>query len=596
MTADEVDTADYPTLSVQVTPPGGGALRDGDFVVTEDGTRVKADATRVSGEELEVVLALDTSGSMRGLPMEAAKVAAGAFVNRMPADVPIAVVGFGPVPTVASSLTTDRAATHVAINGLVPAGETALFDAVTVALGQFSGATARRSVVVLSDGADTVSAATPELVAERVTRTGARVDAAVLASPESDAAVLATLAAAGGGQATSVAGPEALNAVYDDIATSLLSTYRLTWRTEADGETEVAVTVDIGADTAVARSEVDLPLRPGSSGRRVVPRPAPERASAVPTWALVAGSIAVFLALAILGLVALLRDGVVRRRTRLARLGSTVEDSPLPGLGELAERASAAAEGALERRGRRAPVNAALERAGIALRPGEFLVLTGSAAVAAFLFGSLLGGVLLGAVLLGVVALGAKAALAFLDRRRRRAFSDQLSDTLQLLASSLRAGYGLLQAVDAVAREAPSPTGEEFRRVVLETRLGRDLTQALHDMADRVGTEDFAWVVQAIDIHREVGGDLAAILDTVGGTIRERNQLLRQVRALTAEGRLSAYILVALPFVLAGVMRLINPEYFSLLTHGTGLIMTGVGMAMITVGAVWFHKLCRFTV
>ena len=430
LTTDEVDAADYPTLSVLVTPPGGGALRDADFAVTEDGEPVKADATRVSGEELEVVLVIDTSGSMQGLPMEAAKVAAGAFVNRMPAGVPIAVVGFGPVPTVASPLTTDRAATHFAINGLAPAGETALFDAVSVALGQFSGATARRSVVVLSDGADTVSAATAEQVVARVVDAGARVDAAVLASPESDAGVLASLSAAGGGQMTSVAGPEALNGVYDAIATSLLSTYRLTWRTEADGATEVAVAVDVGADSAVARSTVELPLRPASSGERVVPRPEPEPAPAVPTWALVAGALAFFVALAILGLLVLVRDGVVRRRTRLARLGTEAEPASLPGLGELAERASTAADGALERRGRRASLNATLERAGIALRPGEFLVLTGSAAVAAFLFGSLLGGVVVGAGLAAVVALGAKGGLALLDLRRRRAFSNQLADTL----------------------------------------------------------------------------------------------------------------------------------------------------------------------
>ena len=596
LTVDDVETADYPTLSVVVTPPRGGALPEDAFVVTEDGERVKADVARVSGEELEVVLVIDTSGSMQGLPMAAAKSAAGAFVNRMPADVPISVVGFGPVPTVASPLGTNRALTHLAINSLNPAGETALFDAVTIGLGQFSGAPARRSVVVLSDGADTVSAATADLVAERVAAAGARVDAAVLASPESDGAVLDSLAKRAGGQMTPAAGPEALNGVYDSIATSLLSTYRLTWRSEADGETEVGVSVAIGGDSAVATSTVDLPARPTPSTQQAAPRSEPERHRGVPTWALVAGSVAVFLALAILGLVVLVRDGVVRRRTRLARLGSQVEESSLPGLGELAQRATAAADSALERRGRRAPLNAALERAGIALRPGEFLVLTGSAAVAAFLFGSLLGGVLVGGALVLIVALGAKGALSFLDLRRRRAFSNQLADTLQLLASSLRAGYGLLQAVDAVAREAPAPTGEEFRRVVLETRLGRDLTEALHDMAARVGTEDFAWVVQAVDIHREVGGDLAAILDTVAGTIRERNQLLRQVSALTAEGRLSAYILIALPFVLAALLRVINPEYFSLLTHGPGLYLSGLGVVMLTVGSLWFRKLCRFAV
>jgi tight adherence protein B len=127
----------------------------------------------------------------------------------------------------------------------------------------------------------------------------------------------------------------------------------------------------------------------------------------------------------------------------------------------------------------------------------------------------------------------------------------------------------------------------------VESRLGRDLTEALHAAAARVGGEDFQWVVRAIDIHREVGGDLAEVLDTVGETVRERNQLRGQVKALTAEGRISAYILLALPIVLALALKLVNPEYFGELTHGIGLALLGVGGGLMAVGALWFQKLCR---
>jgi tight adherence protein B len=108
-----------------------------------------------------------------------------------------------------------------------------------------------------------------------------------------------------------------------------------------------------------------------------------------------------------------------------------------------------------------------------------------------------------------------------------------------------------------------------------------------------VGGEDFDWVVQAIDIHREVGGDLAEVLDNVAETIRERNQLRRQVKALTAEGRISSYILLALPFFVAFMLRLINPSYFALLTSGAGLVMSIAGLIMMALGAVWLRKLCR---
>jgi tight adherence protein B len=595
----DVDASAYPSVSVSVTPPGAAeaALPAGAFTVTEGGEEVDAEIGRISGEELEVVLVIDTSGSMKGAPMDAAKASAGAFVNRMPAQARIAVVGFGPTAGVASGLTTDRAVTHFAINSLVPSGETALFDGVSLAAEQFSAAAGRRSIVVLSDGADTTSVAGPDDVRNKVVAAHARVDAAVLRSPESDAGVLSSLAASGGGQAVEVAGPEALDGVYDDVATRLVSTYRITWESQSAGTTDVRVAVDVGDDRAVGRTKLDLPEAAPAAQPEEAPAPVTDEATSTRTWALVAGAVAMFLSLAVLGLAALARDGGVgRRRHRMARLGSTADDGAFPGIGELAERASAAADGALERRGRRASLNTALERAGIDLRPGEFLVLVGTGVAVAFLAGALLGGPLVGLVLAAAAIAGAKALVSWKTAQRCRRFSEQLPDTLQIMAGSLRAGYGLVQAVDAVAREAPSPTLEEFRRVVLEHRLGRDLTEALQALADRFGTEDLEWVVQAVDIHREVGGDLAAILDTVAATIRERGQLQRHVQALTAEGRLSAYVLTGLPIVLALALKAINPDYFEELTHGIGLLLSGGAVLMLVVGAVWFRKLCRFAI
>jgi tight adherence protein B len=392
-----------------------------------------------------------------------------------------------------------------------------------------------------------------------------------------------------------VAGPEALDAVYDDVATRLVSTYRLTWQSAGAGETEVEVAVQVGRDTAVGRTTLDLPATPAAPAGTTVP-PTPDEPARTPTWALLAGAGSVFLALVLLALSILQRNGLGRRRARLTRLGSAAGGSSRPGLSELAERATTAADEALERRGRKASLHATLERAGLDLRPGEFLVLAGTAAAVLLIAGFALGGALVGLLLGAVAVASAKGLLSVLAARRTRAFSEQLPDTLQILGGSLRAGYGLVQAVDAVSREAPSPTQEEFRRVVLEHRLGRDLTDSLQAMSDRIDTEDLRWVVQAVDIHREIGGDLASILDTVAGTIRERGQILRQVRALTAEGRLSAYILIALPLVLAAIMKVINPDYISGLTRGAGLVMAVIGLGLLGVGALWFRKLCRFAV
>ncbi|HEX6235984.1 MAG TPA: type II secretion system F family protein, partial [Acidimicrobiales bacterium] len=180
-----------------------------------------------------------------------------------------------------------------------------------------------------------------------------------------------------------------------------------------------------------------------------------------------------------------------------------------------------------------------------------------------------------------------------MGRRRRERFGDQLPDNLQLLTSSRRAGYGLLQGLDSMAREAPEPGRSEFGRVLLEIRVGRDPGGALHALAERMRSDDFDWVVGAIDINREVGGDLATVLDNVAGTIRERQRLFRQMRALTAEGRISAYVLTALPPLLMLAMALLNPDYLSDLTSGFGLVLLGIGAGMLVLGWVWMQRLIR---
>ena len=181
--------------------------------------------------------------------------------------------------------------------------------------------------------------------------------------------------------------------------------------------------------------------------------------------------------------------------------------------------------------------------------------------------GVLLAGLVVGLLLLAVVPFGARLLVKIRAGRRRAAFADQLDDSLQLMASSLRAGHSLLRAVDAVSQDAVSPTSEEFARIVNETRVGRDLSDSLDEVAERMGSDDFTWVAQAIAIHREVGGNLAEVLDAVGHTIRERNQIRRQVKALSAEGKLSAIVLGALPFGIIGFISMTNPGYLAKFTQ-----------------------------
>jgi tight adherence protein B len=263
-------------------------------------------------------------------------------------------------------------------------------------------------------------------------------------------------------------------------------------------------------------------------------------------------------------------------------------------LAEAAQRAEALGDSLLRHRGGAAALGDALDAAGVELRAGEVLVMLGAGAVVALAAGWALVGPLVGLVLGTLVVVAGRITLDVLARRRRRQFADQLPETLQILAGSLRAGHGLAQGLDTVSREAESPTADEFRRLTIETRLGRDLVDAMSAVTERVRSEDFRWVVQAIDIQREVGGDLAEVLDNVGGTIRDRTRIRRQVSTLSAEGRLSAVVLMVLPFGLAAVMSVTNRSYLGpLYQSGTGHVLLAVAAVLLAAGGVWLRRIVK---
>lgn len=249
----------------------------------------------------------------------------------------------------------------------------------------------------------------------------------------------------------------------------------------------------------------------------------------------------------------------------------------------------------LNRRGWTRGIASALEQAGLVIAPADFLILAGAACLVAGICGTLLGGPLVAVLGAGACALGAKMYLSVLADKRRKKFAAQMDDSLQLLSGGLRAGHSLLRAIDAVSQQAPSPTAEEFSRIINETRLGRDLNAAMDQTSERMKCEDFSWVAQAIGIHREVGGDLAEVLDQVGRTIRERGQIQRQVKALSAEGKMSAYILMALPVLIIGVLAIISPSYIaSFAASALGWGMVAAGLIMMTVGGLWLKKIVSF--
>jgi len=246
-----------------------------------------------------------------------------------------------------------------------------------------------------------------------------------------------------------------------------------------------------------------------------------------------------------------------------------------------------------EARGFSGRVDAELEAAGVSVRSGEFVVLT----VVAALVGAVLGAALLRNPLLALgvgaaAAAGPTMALRIAMKRRAEKLREQLPDVLTIMASSLRAGHSFMQSLDAVAKEIAQPAATEFQRVVSEIRLGRPVDDALEALAVRVGSPDFRWAVLAVNIQREVGGNLAEILDNVADTLRERAQMRRQVRVLTAEGRLSAWVLTLLPLSIALYMFITNPDYIGLLVTTTlGIIMLASASVLLVIGVFWMRKI-----
>lgn len=261
----------------------------------------------------------------------------------------------------------------------------------------------------------------------------------------------------------------------------------------------------------------------------------------------------------------------------------------------LVTRVAGAASGRIgqlvDRSGRGRRWSNALDLAGIRMDVADFILVAGAAALGAFALGAVLEGLVLALLLAIMTGIGVLAWVHIRADRRRSRFADQIDDVVTLLASNMRAGHSLQQALSYVAREVEEPAAGELARVVNQARVGRDVTLALTETAERMESDDFRWIGQAIAIHRQVGGNLAEVLDTVGETVRERGQIRRQVKSLAAEGKLSAIILMVLPFGMAGMLTLVNPEYIGVLLQSPlGWAMIAGGFILLTLGGLWLRK------
>ena len=250
-------------------------------------------------------------------------------------------------------------------------------------------------------------------------------------------------------------------------------------------------------------------------------------------------------------------------------------------------------------RGLEQKIHTRLEAAGSAFKPSEWLLLHGAVIMVAGLAGLFLGGGNLIVMVLGLFVgwLLPRLYLSRKTKRRLKAFNRGLADTLQLMSGSLSAGLSLAQSVDTVVREGSEPIAGEFKRVLVETRLGVPLEDALDGVGERMHSKDFEWVVMAIRIQREVGGNLSELLNNVAATLRERDYLRRQVATMSAEGKLSGYILGGLPPGMLLYMLAVRRDYvMPLFTEPMGWAMLAVACMLLGTGAFLMSRMVKVEV
>ena len=589
-TLTEVGSPRFPERAFVLTLPEA-ARRDPSTVrVVENGKPVSdltiVPASAAAGDEFGVVLVIDTSNSMRGDAIEGAMEAARTFAAHRNPQQQLAIVTFGGGTEVLLPFTadTERIASALSETPQLRPG-THLYDGVVIGSELLENARMTAgSIVVLTDGADYGSTASLAGATAAAEKAHARVFTVGLRSPAFKGSTLKKMAVEGGGAYAEATSAESLVSVYDKLGAQLAVQHLIRYRSLTGPGVNVDVEVMIEGREGAVTASYTTPSLP-------VKESPPYQESLNTLWQSPVAMVVASLLAACLVMGACLAVFNGRKETFSSRMAGFVS---LPAREEEKRRRTlltGRVEKSLERTRWWAKFKEELEIAEIQVSPVGIVVVTGSitAVVMWILYG-------LGGLLFAWIAL----AIPFMVRwfikrklvRRRRQFGEQLPDNLQVLSSALRAGHSFVGALSVVVDDSPSPSREEFRRVVADEQLGVPLQDALDEVARRMDNRDLEQVSLVAALQRETGGNTAEVLDRVTDTIRERFELRRLVKTLTAQGRMSRWVVSALPIVLLTVITLINPGYMEpLYSTGTGrALLVGSGffvvMGSIVIGRI----------
>jgi tight adherence protein B len=587
-----VDASAYPTVRMSVVTPSPTTRPPR---LLENGRPVTGLLAENLGRAKSVVLAVDRSQSMKGKPFRDAVAAAQAFLLAKPGQDRVAVATFATKPVVLTGFSTSPGDAQSALRSVSvdPVEGTTLYDSlVQSARALASEPHAGRVIIAVTDGNETKSAASLQNAIAAAREAGASVYVVAIESELFNPAPLKSIARATGGSYRGANSSRELGAIYASIARELQRTWRLEYPTAARPGDELR----LQALTPAGKAAGGLSI-PGTDRASNNDSLLPERLyqAGTPVMALLVG-----LLVLLAGTFAMAAARGERLRRQLApHLGQTTARTKLKQERErLAVLSSlfGATEQAFSHWKQWRSMQRMLERADLPLRTVEFVYLMGAAAVVFGLVAAVTAPssfmILLAMLAGGAVPFG---FVWFKGQKRINAFEDQLPDLLITLAASLKAGHSFKQGLQSVVDEGRPPASKELKRVLTEARLGRSIDDALQEMALRVGSKNFDFVITAVTIQRQVGGSLAGLIDMVADTVRQRQQFARKIKGLTAMGRASAYVLMGLPFFIGLIITVMNPRYMQPLYHtstGHKLIMSG--LAMMCFGAVVLRKIVSF--
>lgn len=591
----EADASDYPTVRAIVVTDQPTASAP---TLTENGEQVTGLVATNLGRSKSIVLAVDRSRSMEGQPLQAAVEAARAFVAAKPLEDRISVLTYATEPIFLTGFQTSTTDADSALRSisLDPVGGTTLYDALVLSSNSLASETyLGRVVIIVTDGNETRSEATIEDAIAAAQNAGASVYVVGIESESFNPQPLQRIAEETGGNYYGAADAAALTDVYNSIADELARTWRLEYVTSALPSETIGLTAKAGGETASV--ETVVPGAPVVVRKPKIEGRLPEHFFGT-FWGQAAFA-------AVIGLIVLVAAAFAFASPRNAWLKSRLE----PHVAEqrrvkrsgrerlkIASGLFHATENALGKFKPWLRLQRTLERADLPLRTVEFVYLM----LGAGLLGGLVAAGMTRSVPLIALGLLAGAALPYLfasfkSKQRVRAFENQLPDLLVTMAAGLKAGHSFRQALQSVVDEDQPPASKELKRVLTETRLGRPMDQALADMAQRIGSKNFEFVITAVTIQRQVGGSLATLFDMVADTVRNRQQFAKKIKGLTAMGRASAYVLIALPFFVASMLTLLNSEYMRPLWHtSTGHKLIITMFIMIGIGSLILRKIVNF--